>query len=71
MPKAKKKPKPPRGPCCAKIRKRTTLEVVGCAVKRAPLRRVSGMLTSVKVFLCSRHVQRADIRGMVMGGGAK
>lgn len=61
MPKTKK-PKPPRGPCCAKVRRFETREIVHCSVKRAPLRKVSGMLATVTVFICARHLKRSDIR---------
>lgn len=70
MPKRKKIP---RGPCCAKVRKAETREIVHCSVKRAPLRKVCGMLSSVKVFICARHLKRADIRDCtyrtIRGGG--
>jgi hypothetical protein len=31
--------------------------------ERAILRRVSGQLTSVRIFLCSRHTHRRGLRG--------
>jgi hypothetical protein len=68
----KKKAKPPRGPCCAKVWRRDTLAILSCSTKNAPLRTLSGMLTSVTVFICARHLQRADIRDCkvrdVLGG---
>lgn len=73
MSRSKKKSEPPRGPCCAKVRRMETGEIVSCRTKHAPLRKLSGLLTSVTVFICASHLKRADIRGCkvrnVSGGG--
>ena len=51
-----------KGPCYAMTRNRVSGDLVSCPRVRVPLRKVTGLIASVEIFLCARHVQRADIR---------
>jgi hypothetical protein len=53
-----RKKKITRGPCCAKVKRRINGVLVPCPVKKARLRKISGRLSSVQAFICSRHVRR-------------